>query len=177
MTNAKVIINRLEEFGILKQGHTGRSLIEHLEGTYNILKKWNCCEDLCLAGLCHSIYGTESYKKQTVPLESRTSVKKLIGKDAEELAYLFGAHKKEYFWELLGENKNFNIHDRFSDQIINIGKDQVSSLVTLTLANWLEQRPMVDKKYHQIRKNEFLHSKQFLPAIAYSEFKQAYNIN
>lgn len=138
MENIDKIINSLEQFGILEQGHTGQSLVSHLRGTYQILKKWNCSEKLCLAGLCHSIYGTESYRKQTVPLECREFVKELIGKDAELLAYYFGAHEKNYFWEFLSNKGKYIIHDRFSKEEHFISKDELSDLVTLTLANWLE---------------------------------------
>lgn len=176
MKDIKTIFKKLKSFGIFEQSHTEQDLVRHLEGTYRILKSWDCSEDLCLAGLCHSIYGTESYTKQTVPLEERELVQKLIGDNAEELVYYFGAHVKNHFWELLDKEDNFEIKDRFSKELISVTREVINDLVTLTLANWLEQRPRVDKKYHFIRKEEFLASKRFLPKIAYKEFKIAYEL-
>lgn len=176
MKNIKVILGELEKFGILEQGHSNSSLVNHLIGTYEVLKQWDCSNELCLAGLCHSVYGTESYKKQTVPLEYRNFVKELIGEYAEELTYFFGAHVKEHFWCLLERTENFEIKDRFTGLIVSVTENQISDLVTLTLANWLEQRLRADEKYHFIRQDEFLASERFLPEIAFKDFKTAYKL-
>lgn len=176
MKDIKVILGELEKFGIFEHGHSNSSLVDHLIGTYEILKRWNCSNDLCLAGLCHSVYGTESYKKQTVPLEYRNFVKELIGEYAEELAYFFGAHVKEHFWCLLERTDHFEIKDRFTGLVVPVAKEQISDLVTLTLANWLEQRPRADERYHFIRQEEFLASEKFLPEVAFIEFKVAYKL-
>ena len=87
MKNIELILLELERFGILDQGHSGKGLSDHLKGTYKILNNWGCEESLCLAGLCHSIYGTESYRKDIVPLSSRSFIKELIGDEAEVIAY------------------------------------------------------------------------------------------
>lgn len=47
--------------------HSGNNPLEHLLGTYTILRGWNAREALCDAGLFHSLYGTESYKETTIP--------------------------------------------------------------------------------------------------------------
>jgi hypothetical protein len=57
-----------------------------------------CSEQLCLAGLCHSIYGAESYVQQTVSLENRNFINSWIGEEWEELVYYFGAHMMNHFW-------------------------------------------------------------------------------
>jgi hypothetical protein len=67
--------------------HSKSNLFNHLVGTYNILRKWNCSEDICFAGLLHSIYGNEFF---TITVENeRQVIKELIGEKAEELVYLF----------------------------------------------------------------------------------------
>jgi hypothetical protein len=114
---------------------------------------------------------------QTVPLSKRNFVRELIGVEAEALAYYFGAHVKEHLWSLLEKTDNFEIKDRFSDEFESVSKLQISSLVTLTLANWLEQRPRTDEKYLYIRKEEFTASESFLPAVAFSDFKSAYQLD
>lgn len=70
--------------------HSGRSLYDHLCGTYDLLFAWGCPEATCLGGLFHSIYGTNRFTHRTLPLDARDVVQKLIGPTAEELAYLFG---------------------------------------------------------------------------------------
>lgn len=170
------ILSALIRFGALDQRHSDQTLFDHLRGTYQILLNWESERPLCLAGLCHSIYGTESHRQHTVLLSDRQKIRELIGFEAEELTYLFGAHVKDHFWSFLETPGNYEILDRFTGQTVPISKKQVSQLVTLTLANWLEQRPRVDKKYQFLRQEEFCRSKEFLPPIAYGAFQNAYNL-
>ena len=170
------ILGRLQAFGINALTHSGSSLKSHLTGTHAILEKWRQAPYICLAGLCHSVYGTESYSPQTVPLEMRSSLVDIIGEKAESLAYLFGAHEKESLWKNLKRSKNFKIKDRFAGKEVSISREDLSDLVTLTLANWLEQRPRADEKYKFLRKKEFYASKILLPKPAWEEFKKAYEI-
>lgn len=71
---------------------------------------------MCLAGLCHSVYGTESYTKQSVPLSDRKEFQKIIGEEAEELVYLFGCHQKKAFWENIKIDAGFTIDDRYTSK-------------------------------------------------------------
>lgn len=79
------IFAQLEVFGIEAMSHSGSSLKSHLVGTCSILEKWQQDSYLCLAGLCHSVYGTESYSGQTVPLNMRSRLAKMIGDESESL--------------------------------------------------------------------------------------------
>jgi hypothetical protein len=71
--------------------HSGRDFYEHLTGVYGILKERGNPEYVCLAGLFHSIYGTNSFKKNAVPRTEagRALVQGLIGREAEVLVFLF----------------------------------------------------------------------------------------
>lgn len=175
--NFDIFLINLERFGISTLNHSHDSLLSHLKGTANILNKWNCSSVVCLAGLCHSIYGTESFVKQSATLENRDFMKDLIGVEAENLAYLFGAHKKESLWANLELSSHFNIYDRFAHSVKNISKSELSSLVTITLANWLEQRPRSSIEHQFVRKDEFLKSKNLLPEKAYDDFLLAYELS
>jgi hypothetical protein len=44
---------------------------------------------VCLAGLCHSVYGTNVYRRVLISPEDRISVRAAIGEEAEQLVYLF----------------------------------------------------------------------------------------
>lgn len=171
------ILSKLERFGISAVAHGQSSLIAHLQGTCEILQGWECGHSVCLAGLCHSIYGTESFSLTPVSLENRTYVRSLIGREAEGLAYLFGAHVKESLWRNLDRGSGFNIEDRFTRKIVALSEGELADLLTLTLANWLEQRPRASVEHQFIRKKEFLRSKGFLPTIAYQDFLTAYGLN
>ena len=69
------------------KSHSGRTLLEHLLGTYNKLKEWNAPEYLQDAGLFHSVYGTSSFKHQST--NNRDAVRDLIGEQAEEIVFMF----------------------------------------------------------------------------------------
>lgn len=61
--------------------------------------------------------------------------KKILGSEAEELAYIFGAHVKESLWENLNRNGSFRFNDRLKDETVEISEGQFKDLVILTLAN------------------------------------------
>lgn len=67
--------------------HSGSNLTNHLLGVHSLMLQTNAPEYLCLAGLFHSIYGTE-YFHYDKPI-NRKFVRDYIGKEAEELVFLF----------------------------------------------------------------------------------------
>jgi hypothetical protein len=69
--------------------HSGRTLYQHLVGTHDLLKAWGADEDLCHAGLFHSIYGTRRFRHRSWPLSDRNTIKELIGFWPETLVYMF----------------------------------------------------------------------------------------
>jgi len=170
------ILRKFEKYNLDSFSHTDEGLISHLKGTYDILETWDCDEYLCVAGLCHSIYGTESYRNRPIDLSERRDIQEIIGVEAEEMAYFFGAHEKDSLWANLQREKEFKINDRLNSKEIYLSEEQLKALITLTLANWLEQRPRAPKEYLYIRKKEFLASEKYLPTKANSDFKKAYNL-
>lgn len=59
--------------------HSNKNLFQHLVNVYNKLRKWECEEDLCYAGLFYCIYE----KLET----NRSVIKNLIGLKAESLIH------------------------------------------------------------------------------------------
>lgn len=53
---------------------------KHLMNVYNLLRSWNCSEDICYAGMFYSVYKTESNKQ---------IIKELIGQKSEEIVCLY----------------------------------------------------------------------------------------
>ena len=170
------ILDQLQRFQISTLNHGQHMLIDHLKGTYRILKRWGCADYLCKAGLCHSIYGTESFVKESATLENRDYMQSVIGVEAEALAYLFGAHTKESLWKILSKSDSYMIVDRFLKIEVPLSEQALSDLMMLTLANWLEQRPRAGAEHQFIRQSEFTASKPFVSKIAYDEFLVAYQI-
>ena len=80
-------IDFLKQLGSDKIKHRNQSLLEHLIGVRDILKKWGASEYVQDGGLFHSVYGTAHFKPQLTT--DRDTVRYLIGEKAEELAYWF----------------------------------------------------------------------------------------
>jgi hypothetical protein len=70
--------------------HSGRTLLDHLSNTYAILAECGQEPHVCLAGLFHSAYGTNAFRRVTIAPSRRMEVRELIGQDAETLAWIFG---------------------------------------------------------------------------------------
>jgi len=75
--------------------HTGRTLFEHLKGVHDLLRDWDNPEDVCLAGLYHSIYGTNTFKHQS--LHDRAKLVEMIGDHAEFLVHCFSTKDRPLF--------------------------------------------------------------------------------
>ena len=78
-------INYLVSKKTQEVSHHNKSLFQHLVNVYNKLRKWECEEDLCYAGLFYSIYD----KIET----DRSVIKNLIGPKAESLIYQYKENK------------------------------------------------------------------------------------
>ena len=83
---------------------------------------------------------------------------------------------KDSLWENLNRKDGFSFIDRLEEKNIEISGEQLRDLITLTLANWLEQRPRAPEEYLFVRQEEFLRSEKYLPKIAFEEFKKAYGL-
>src|SRR4051812_20377299 len=83
---------RLTDFlvgmGVEQVPHTNKSYLAHLIAVFRSLESQSYPQDVCRAGMFHSIYGTERFQGFTLPLERRDEVRGLIGDRAEHLAYL-----------------------------------------------------------------------------------------
>src|SRR3989449_11739273 len=79
----------LHESGAQALPHSGRTLLDHLVGTYRILRDWGNAEPICAGGLFHSIYGTNVFRRQAIKPWERDRVRAVIGAEAEQYAHLF----------------------------------------------------------------------------------------
>ena len=154
-------IEFLQSHGAATAGHGVRTLIEHLQGVEALLVAWSARPALCDAGLFHSVYGTESYTRQTIPDTLRPTVIDLIGEEAERLARLFGVMEKATFYALLEAGEGTITH-RQTGETISLSRQDFADLCELTVANWLEQRPRVKPEHKRIREDEF---RRMLPVL------------
>jgi len=66
ITNMAATLKQLTDFlvnlGIEQIAHTQKNYLAHLISVYKLMQAYGCEEDLCRAGLFHSIYGTEKFQ-------------------------------------------------------------------------------------------------------------------
>ncbi len=88
---AEAIVGFLRCEGAASLHHAGTStLLDHLLGTYAILRRWGQPAWLAHAALIHSVYGTDAYRRQLLSPLRRDEVAVITGERAERIAYLFG---------------------------------------------------------------------------------------
>jgi hypothetical protein len=124
--------------GTRETPHSGRTLYEHLRGTRDLLSRWGCEEDACLAGLYHSIYGTNAFRRASMDAGNRDQVRRVIGADAEKLVYLF--HILERPMALVESLDTFMSFNRKTGEEVDLEEDDLRKLIEIECANLLEQR-------------------------------------
>jgi hypothetical protein len=137
---------RLTDFlvgiGIERVPHTQKSYLAHLIAVYRDLEARGCPEDVCRAGMFHSIYGTEKFQGFTLPLARRGEIRALIGDRAEYLAYLNCAMDRASFDRALeAVDEPYRITDRITGQEIQLSGRDFDDLARVHLLDWLEQVP------------------------------------
>ncbi len=86
----KRVIAFLRDEGAGTHGHAAeRTLIDHLIGTYEVVRRWELPAAIAHAALIHSVYGTDVHARALLPLSRRRELIPLAGAEAERLAYLF----------------------------------------------------------------------------------------
>lgn len=121
--------------------HGSRTLYHHLRGTHDLLEQDGAPEHVCLAGLFHSIYGTNVFRRQAVMLDHRMEVSDVIGKDAEWLAYVFCACNRPHVL-IDAAWLSHPIVDRFSGERFSLSAQDLRDLLRIELANLTEQGSM-----------------------------------
>ena len=102
--------------------HSDKSFFEHLYNTFIILKEMNLSEDVCLAGLFHSVYETPTYQHNLAL--KKEDVVNCIGEYAEQLVNYFCRIDRDSV--ILGNTLNLD------DTVLN-------DLIYIMYANGIEQ--------------------------------------
>jgi hypothetical protein len=126
--------------GIDQVSHSQKTYLAHLIGLYRDLEALGCAEDVCRAGMFHSIYGTQLFQGFKLPLERRAAIRALIGERAERLAYLNCAMDRATFDRATrGEAGPHRFRDRLSGEEVELSAADFDDLCRIHLYDWLEQ--------------------------------------
>lgn len=132
-------LDLLRELSTDQSSHSqGRSLFEHLKGTYELLKKWDNPSAVCVGGLFHSIYGTQYYKVQSADFADRERIAKVIGSRAEELAFLFCTTDRVGFFAEADKASPVLVDTR-SRKSVPVSVETLDALIEIEVANFIEQ--------------------------------------
>ena len=71
----KRLTDFLVAMGVEQVPHSHKSYLGHLIAVYRYLEGQGCSEDVCRAGMFHSIYGTERFQGFKLPLERNGEVR------------------------------------------------------------------------------------------------------
>ncbi|MDJ0582177.1 DUF6817 domain-containing protein [Crocosphaera sp.] len=166
------IIDFLESLQADSIAHTKRSLLKHLQKTYFLLQKWGNPDYLCLAGLFHSIYGTQDFKELPMLLENRKKVRNVIGSQAEKLVYYFCIQDRRHFVSNFDKNQKFTILSRLDKKEILISEKEFKDLLEIRIADHLEQ--MLYTKHQYGFRDFFLKAQPYLSDQCREYFSIAY---
>ncbi len=146
---ADALISFLTSAGAAGRTHgADGGLLEHLRGTYEIVRRWNQPLVLQHAALIHSVYGTDVYQQQLLPLSRRDELAKVAGPAAERLAYLFGVTPRDFLfagthlWARGAPALPLGEHGQ--DESRPATRAELDCLVLLHMANLAEQSRSAD---------------------------------
>ena len=132
----------LIDLGIEKVPHSQKSYLGHLVSLYRLMESEGCTDELCRAGMFHSIYGTEKFQGFKLGLEDRTKVRDMIGERAEKLAYLNCAMDRTTFDAVLEQaGATYRFVDRITKEPVELSRADYDDLCRVHLYDWLEQAP------------------------------------
>jgi hypothetical protein len=141
-------LDHLKEFlvslGTDSVAHSGSVFMSHLVGVYDYLKSWNCPEHVMVAGLFHSIYGTDSFDSFSLALTCRDELRRVVGQHAERLVYVFSAVTWPSFQSSVMTNNTRHLRDRFTNSALVVTRQEFKDLLWIHLANVLEQEARRD---------------------------------
>jgi len=132
----------LVNLGVDEVAHSSKSFLAHVIGVYKYMEARGCNQELCRAGMFHSIYGTELFQGFKLPLERRSEVRDLIGERAERLAYINCAMDRASFDRAVAKDEEpYCFTDRITKEEIRLSRQDLDDLCKIHLYDWLEQAP------------------------------------
>ncbi|MFC7647453.1 DUF6817 domain-containing protein [Streptosporangium lutulentum] len=131
-------IRLLRQLGAETVPHPGGTLLDHLTRVRDRLARWKAAPALRTAGLCHAFYGTDGFSTGLLDLAERDRLAEVIGPEAEELVYRYGACDRAHVYPQLGVTDPVEFRDRFTDRTAPIAAAELAWFAELTAANELD---------------------------------------
>jgi hypothetical protein len=99
---------------------TTKLFYQHLKDVHDYLQKQGASQEVCDAGLFHSIYGTEFFEPEpgTTNHVTREVIRALIGEYAEHLVWVFCTTKNRF--EIFTQHPNRKLERRFQRDLCTV---------------------------------------------------------
>jgi hypothetical protein len=148
----KQLSDFLVNLGIEQIAHTQKNYLAHLLSVHRLMQSAGCYEEVCRAGLFHSIYGTEKFQGFKLTLDRRAELAELIGERAERLAYWNCLMDRASLDSLLARpvlprsggphsNQPLQLRNRETGEAMRLSRQELDDLCAVHLFDWLEQAP------------------------------------
>jgi hypothetical protein len=172
-TGFKRLTDYLVDLGVQEVAHTHKSFLAHLIGVYRYVEARGGSEELCRAGMFHSIYGTELFQGFKLPLERRPEVRELIGERAERLAYLNCAMDRASFDRAAEQAEGpYRFRNRLTGEEVELSADDFDDLCRVHLYDWLEQVPR--SRWWDYRRPAYRRLAERLGGVARQSYEQVF---
>ena len=165
-TPLKAAIEYLRSIECHLVSHSKRTLLDHLVSTHNLLRSWDASESVCLAGLLHSVYGTEGFHATLASIPDRKIIVNVVGQKAEALAWLFGIRTNQSFWEQVRvltrqpDVSTFTLVNRLTEQPVPCTRSELLHVINIVLANAIDQVQHIPEHFTERHSGMF---QQLLP--------------
>ncbi|MEO5646169.1 MAG: DUF6817 domain-containing protein [Candidatus Paceibacterota bacterium] len=150
-TQEKTLLNGplsdyLLTLGVTDVEHTNGKFLPHLKGLAKYLERYNRPFSTIVAGLFHSIYGTENFNGFSISLERRGEVREKIGAEAEALVYAYCRMSQQSFDRSVLENTPYFLLDRELLTNLPVTPKQFVELQWMMLLDTLEVDQRVSRE-------------------------------
>lgn len=125
--------NKAGEIKHIKSG----TLLDHLRRVKELLESWEVSQDVCIAGLCHSILSTEFFTTQVVTPENEDDFELLVGKRVMELIRHFSVMERSTL-RYQEDVHTGSYRKRLTGETVTITKQDVADLLTILIANEID---------------------------------------
>lgn len=128
------VVQFLQAHGAHEIAHLNGPLLDHLERTELLLRRWGRSEMVSIAGLCHAAYGTDGFPTAFLTLEERGVLSGVAGADVEALVYLYACCDRGFAYPRISEGR-MDFRDRFTGRTFLPAEGELRDFIDLTLAN------------------------------------------
>jgi aspartyl/asparaginyl beta-hydroxylase (cupin superfamily) len=143
------VLAQLRAWGAGETPHGEGRLDRHLTDTYAVLRGWRQSDEVCLAGLAHSVYSTDSFTPTILASDRRSELRQLIGGPAERLVYTFCASNRRELLtaaEAANDASALRVTSRCNEgELIEVDMAALGALAVLHLANLVAHSRPLDR--------------------------------